>query len=60
MQSDYNFILNKPNFSISLHNLPLNYMQGSLIAVKFIGHFMFSAKKQLAGEIENLEECKQK
>jgi hypothetical protein len=35
-------------------------MQGSLIAVKFIGHFMFSAKKQLAGEIENLEECKQK
>jgi hypothetical protein len=35
-------------------------MQEVLIALKFIKYFMFSAKKQLAGELENLEECKQK
>jgi hypothetical protein len=60
MQPYYNIILNKYNFSISLHNFPYNHMQGLLIVVKFIGNFTFSAKKQLAGEIENLEECKQK
>jgi hypothetical protein len=32
----------------------------SINALKLTRYFTFSAKKQLAGELENLEECKQK